>query len=1437
MKNPGAATAVVLALALTHAVEANVYNLKVVTDASPDYSDMDSMIHSICGRWQTDEEKLWAMFYWNHIARRQTSPMILHGTALTDPIRQFNDYGYTMCSTISGINCSIWDAMGFRVKYWDITNHTVPEVEYGGRWHMYDGSLSALYTLCDGRTIAGVEDIGATRGCALSGGRSERGHIARFHCLTATSVNGFLTGSDTGRHLDQEVRCFNPNGLKYRPYYHDWDRGHRYILNLREGEVYTRHYHKLGDTAEYYVPNRGKDPDDKRFLMRGNGIREFEPSLASDALARSTVRVTNLRATGPAGVEPAVAGREAEAVFKIEGANVITSLTVEGSFSRRTAEDLNAVAVSTTNGLAWHELWRNEATGEAPLSLSLVEEVNGAYEVLVRVTLLGRETTGDAALRRIRFKAVTMLNSKTQPRLLLGRNTVYVGAGAQTGSIVFWPDLRGESWKPFAVDHRNVVSEKDNPGYQGTMHLERGGEGGYVVFRIDSPGDLTQVTYGGRLYNRAPDSQIAFLHSFDSGASWETSYTLTDTAQPWDVIHYVTVPAPPGVRSVLLRYALESPQAAKNACSIYAVRMEANYLPAQAKTHPVAVTFRWRERQEDYSLLERSHTQRVAQLPARYTVNVGGADHPVVDSLTVNLAGTVPGMRYGYSDGRDAGGDRFVPHWVTVGANLAQGKPYTTSVPSNDRWGAGDPDGRKLTDGVVGPPFAGGGNPAFGPGWDKGTNPVVTVDMGAVQRCAAFRINLGGGWPWWDALKGEVEDRVTVLASTDGVQFTSLGTVNTDLRWRDLAANHMLPDNEKLTAHLFELLPPAPVDARYIRFDISPQRSLCVNEVQVLDSLVYKPFDLRLALPDERTPGSGALPKVLSSAGRPVPAPLAAKNMSHPLGDPVLEPPTLHSLGCYWLVGGDENRNAKVNVEVRLQGTGTWRRSLPLFRVEKGAHRNKRGESDVAVPDDAWLFAGSLLFLEPDTSYEIRLRLSDPDGNDSERVLQAKTAAEPAEPPGLRVRHVVPGEGGGTGTEAAPFRGLAAAAAVAEAGDLFLLHAGEYRGPLALSRSGTRGRPIVWRGAGDGEAALDGRKQDGSRGERAISASGVHDVWFEGLTIRQANYGMVLHDSARIVVRRCRIVDVDYGITCTRNTDGSVTGLFIADNTITGPSTWPRSKGIENARGIQITGTGHVVCHNLIRGFADAIDTFPSRQCSAIDIHNNDISVMTDDGIEMDYSRRNTRCFLNRLTNTFTGVSVQPLFGGPVYIVRNAMFNLVYSPFKMHNSPSGALMLHNTAVKAGSPLSVMTNAPVRNCVFRNNLFVGTEDRYGFESTAPMVGCDLDYDGFGGGPWGLFLKWNGVRYPTLDEARRKAPVYRHAVSVDPVSLFADGVLPPSDAAVEADAPPDLRLHESGDAVDAGILLPGVNDGFAGTAPDLGAYEAGADLPLYGPRPRK
>ncbi|MGW8180734.1 MAG: hypothetical protein ACWGQW_18535, partial [bacterium] len=46
--------------------------------------------------------------------------------------------------------------------------------------------------------------------------------------------------------------------------------------------------------------------------------------------------------------------------------------------------------------------------------------------------------------------------------------------------------------------------------------------------------------------------------------------------------------------------------------------------------------------------------------------------------------------------------------------------------------------------------------------------------------------------------------------------------------------------------------------------------------------------------------------------------------------------------------------------------------------------------------------------------------------------------------------------------------------------------------------------------------------------------------------------------------------------------------------------------------------------------------------------------------------------------------------------------------------------------------------------------------------------------------------------------------------------------------------DFTLNPEGKAVDAGVRLPNINDRFAGAAPDLGALESGAPIPVYGPR---
>jgi hypothetical protein len=125
------------------------------------------------------------------------------------------------------------------------------------------------------------------------------------------------------------------------------------------------------------------------------------------------------------------------------------------------------------------------------------------------------------------------------------------------------------------------------------------------------------------------------------------------------------------------------------------------------------------------------------------------------------------------------------------------------------------------------------------------------------------------------------------------------------------------------------------------------------------------------------------------------------------------ERPTLLSLGFSWKISGDENRNSTVAVRYRRAGESAWRPGLPLFRM---------GGEFIAGPKPMFgglnyydyrvqpAFAGSVLNLQPDTTYDVHFVLRDPDGviGAAEKTVRVKTRKEPAPAPGGRVFHAWP---------------------------------------------------------------------------------------------------------------------------------------------------------------------------------------------------------------------------------------------------------------------------------------------------------------------------------------------------------------------------------------------------------------------------------------------
>ena len=96
---------------------------------------------------------------------------------------------------------------------------------------------------------------------------------------------------------------------------------------------------------------------------------------------------------------------------------------------------------------------------------------------------------------------------------------------------------------------------------------------------------------------------------------------------------------------------------------------------------------------------------------------------------------------------------------------------------------------------------------------------------------------------------------------------------------------------------------------------------------------------------------------------------LQAQNATRP-GRFHVEHPTLLNLGFEWLIDGDANRNATVEVRFRKVGSPAWRPALPLLRIGGERVYRDRESMTYTVPEG---FAGSILNLEPATSYECDL--------------------------------------------------------------------------------------------------------------------------------------------------------------------------------------------------------------------------------------------------------------------------------------------------------------------------------------------------------------------------------------------------------------------------------------------------------------------------------
>jgi hypothetical protein len=530
---------------------------------------------------------------------------------------------------------------------------------------------------------------------------------------------------------------------------------------------------------------------------------------------------------------------------------------------------------------------------------------------------------------------------------------------------------------------------------------------------------------------------------------------------------------------------------------------------------------------------------------------------------------------------------------------------------------------------------------------------------------------------------------------------------------------------------------------------------------------------------------------------------------------------TTHSIGVEWLVAGDSNHDATATVEYRSVNDLVWQTAMSLIRVDSV---------------NANSLAGSVMFLEPGTVYEIRIMLSDPDGGADARTLTVETAEIPALPVVSRIVHVIPGSGGGDGSPQNPVQGLEPAWSNAQPGDHLVLHAGHYGGVSdSAGISGDLDAPIVFRAAGDGDVVIS-----------FLQVFERSNLWFEGLTFRydgssdtgfyssllnpgyDNGFQSMLADVENIVLRNNRFEGYKHAVRAGPRTSR----WYIADNTIIGN----KQLGITgtasfDGEGIELGhGNNHEVLYNSITRVADAV-SFPNENC---DIYGNDIFDVTDDGIELDSGEANTRVWRNRIHNAaHNGIAFQPQSGAPWYIVRNQIVNSEESVFKFRDADR-FVAINNTFVNWSDVLDHWSHQLLRG-ITRNNLWISVDNGRIWRRSDGDINwqTDLDHDGFDWGRNDIPFDVNGVKYADLSELHAGTGQQANGIAIDAPNCLASFDVPGPPPLVTV-PPQFMTLLQSCDAIDAGVSIPNLSNTYNGSAPDLGAYEVGEPLPHVGPR---
>lgn len=350
---------------------------------------------------------------------------------------------------------------------------------------------------------------------------------------------------------------------------------------------------------------------------------------------------------------------------------------------------------------------------------------------------------------------------------------------------------------------------------------------------------------------------------------------------------------------------------------------------------------------------------------------------------------------------------------------------------------------------------------------------------------------------------------------------------------------------------------------------------------------------------------------------------------------------------------------------------------------------------------------------------------------------------------------------------------------------------------------------------------------------RAFRVTGRDWLWIEGFEMRfygatTSGCGVCTTNASHVVIRNNRIHGLQLGIFINWNgSDSQGNDTRIEDNEIYDPpvNEWPwkavKGSSMEGTAIVVRGRTGAIVRGNELHNFFNGIYTGSSGalENSALafdaDIYNNRIHHISDDAFEPEGACINHRFRNNILDSVFVGYSLAPITQGPTWIVHSLLTGYTGRGFKWDRGSDGIVLIYQNTTwsnAAGIPAMDMIN-PVHHAIMRNNIFQSSG--YGvYEVATGSTGHDWNYDNWYVRRSGAHFKWENVLYGNVSKLCNATRLECNGSEAPP------GFVNPGGG--------DFTLLPNSPNIDRGVLLPGINDDFVGSAPDIGAFEYDDDF---------